>query len=353
MPTIVHPGFLHHLKVMVLKKLYWNINDILPYQRNFNMINGERSIGKTYTTQKWVVDRCIKRDSQFVYIVRTQMEKKEGVFQKAFEKVELNEFRDHEFSWDTETLSIDGELKGFCIALSETQKFKKRSFPLVDYIIFDEYMIEEKSSARYISGWNEPDLLLSLYQTIDRDEDRVKVFMLGNNTSFYNPYHIHKAFNVKPIKRGGIWVGDNVLYQYAEATEYVKDVKEQSKFSKMIKGTKYGDYASDGKYIEDKETFLGVHDGNARYQFTIIVNGMKFGVYYGMEKGLMYISEKYDEKHPFVYALTLEDHSENVSLTKIKRGGLVYFSKMIKMGLIRYESMLIRKICEKAIYSLI
>lgn len=58
--------------------MYWDINKILPYQRNFNLINGERSIGKTYTTQKWVVGKCLEKHQQFVYLVRTQSEKKEG-----------------------------------------------------------------------------------------------------------------------------------------------------------------------------------------------------------------------------------------------------------------------------------
>lgn len=40
--------------------LHWNIYEILPYQRNFNFINSERSIGKTYTTEAYVIDKCIQ-----------------------------------------------------------------------------------------------------------------------------------------------------------------------------------------------------------------------------------------------------------------------------------------------------
>ena len=41
--------------------IHWNIYDILPYQRNFNLINGERSMGKTYTCQMFTLDKCIER----------------------------------------------------------------------------------------------------------------------------------------------------------------------------------------------------------------------------------------------------------------------------------------------------
>ena len=41
--------------------MYWNINEIMSYQRNFNFINGARSIGKTYTTLKYCYRRAIER----------------------------------------------------------------------------------------------------------------------------------------------------------------------------------------------------------------------------------------------------------------------------------------------------
>lgn len=332
---------------------YWNIHEVLPYQRNFMLINGERSIGKTYTTQKWVMEKCLKRDSQFVYIVRTQDEKNHGVFENAYKKVMMEQFPDHDLAWDNEVLTIDGAIKGWCLALSESQKIKKRSFPLVDYMIFDEYMIEKNSVTKYVKGFGEPDLLLSIYHTIDRDEDRVKVFMLGNNTTFFNPYHIHKAFNVKQIKKGGIWAGKNVLYQWAQATDDVKKKKAKSKFGAMIEGTEYGDFANDGKYIEDDESFIAVHPGTARYSFTIIVDGIHFGIYSGLEEGKIYVSDKADIKHPIKYALTLDDQSENVLITKVKNAHIKWFSQAIKLGLLRYESMLIKKVCERAIYSLV
>lgn len=335
-----------------MDRKHFDIFRILPYQRNFNLINGSRSIGKTYTVQTWVLQKCLERGKQFIYIVRTKTEKKQGAFQQAYEKVEMQEFPEHEFIWDTETLTIDGEQKGWCIALSEVQEIKKRSFPLVDYFIFDEYMIEEKANTRYVSGWNEPNLLLSLYQTVDRDDDRVKVFMLGNNTSFYNPYHLNGAFNIKPVKLGEIWTSENVLYYYAKESNFVKKQKEQSRFSKMINGTRYGDYATKGKYIEDSDEFIGKHSGNSKYQFTIKVNDNKFGVYYEPDTGLVYISEKVDETNPFVYALTLEDHSENVSLTKVKSGQVKMLSGWLKHGLVRYESMKVKKISERTLYTL-
>lgn len=56
--------------------IHWNIYEILPFQRNFNFINATRSIGKTYTTLLYIIDYCINHNAEYVYIVRTQDEKK-------------------------------------------------------------------------------------------------------------------------------------------------------------------------------------------------------------------------------------------------------------------------------------
>ena len=333
--------------------MYWDINKILPYQRNFNLINGERSIGKTYTTQKWVVGKCLEKHQQFVYLVRTQSEKKEGVLERAFEKVMSKEYPGVETIYTEETMSANGEIIGFCIAISESQKIKKRSFPNVYYIIFDEYMLEDSSRSNYVSGWKEPDLLLSIYHTIDREEDRVKVYMLGNNTSFFNPYHLHPAFNIQLIKQGQIWTSENVLYQWAEGSKDLKEKRATSKFGKMIQNTRYGEYASAGHFIEDNDDFIAVHDGKAQYEFTIICGGIQYGVYADQNKGLVYISDKTDPSCPFVYALTVDDHTENVMLTKGKPGALEWFSKCIKIGVVRFENMYIKKLTEGEIYKLL
>lgn len=332
---------------------YWDIGEILRYQRNFMLINSERSIGKTYTTQKWVLQQCLKRKRQFCYIVRTKKEREKGVFQEAFEKVQTNEFAGHDFKWTDDTCIIDGEIVGICFCLSESQEIKKRSFPQIDYLIFDEYMIEKQSNARYVKGFKEPDILLNIYHTIDRDEDRVKCFLLGNNTSFYNPYHLHPAFKVEPIKRGEIWKSANVLYQWAEASEYVKAKKTKSKFGRMIAGTEYGIFSNVGEYIEDEESFIEKHTSTANYYCTIKVNGMDFGLYADQQKGRMYVSEKVDPSCPLTYALTLEDQSENVLVTRVKSAHMDRFAKAVRMGILRYESMLIKKACETAIQKLL
>lgn len=340
--------------------IHWNIYDILPFQRNFNLINGERSLGKTYTCQMYTLDKCLEKGLEFIYIVRTQDEKKAGVFEDAYKKVTMNHFPDYNFEFTQEDMylveeDIENDTKtrtqvGYCIALSEAVKVKKRSFPMVKFMIFDEYMLEDQQNATYVTGWNEPNLLLNIYHTVDREEDRVICFLLGNNTKFHNPYHIHKAFNIPSIEKGGIWTSENVLFQYAVKTTALAQQKAKSKFLRMLEGTEYGKYAKEGDYVYDNYSFIEKITSNVRYNMTIEYDKVKYGIYSSHEKGLIYISDKVDNSCKLIYALTINDHKENTLLTKSKNvTQLKWLAENYKRGNVRFVSMEIKARLEKGI----
>lgn len=333
--------------------MYLNVKKLLPYQRNFIFVNGERSIGKTYSTLKFIISSCIKNSTEFVYIVRTQSEKKEGIFKQALQKVLINEFKTLKTDINNDDFYIENkEVKiqlGYCLALSEAPKIKLRSFPKVKYIIFDEYTLEEKQQRSYINGFKEPDLLLSIYHTIDREEDRVICFMLGNNTSFYNPYHLHPAFNIPPTKRNRIWCSKNVLFYWATSDDELKEKKSNCKFLEMINNTDYGKYAKDGEYIEDNYSFIDKNiSGN--YYCTILYNNESFGIVANNKKGLCYVTNKIDPYKKIVFALTKDDHTENTMLTKGKKNTLLkWIIEQYKLGNIRFVNMEIKTKFESAI----
>jgi hypothetical protein len=335
--------------------IYWDINKILPYQRCFNLINGTRSIGKTYTTQKFFIDRGIKKSDEFVYLVRTQDEKKDGIFHTAFEKVLAREFSSNVFEISKDTMGVedhDGNFRtiGHCIALTEAIKVKKRSFPNVRWLMFDEYMLEEKQNISYIQGWKEPDIFLSIYHTIDREEDRVICFLLGNNTSFYNPYHMHPAFKIPNVKPGEIWYNENVLFQWAVKSKELEEQKSKSKFLKMINDTAYADYAVRGNYVDDNFSFIEPRSLNATYVFTFTYLDFTFGVWLDRNRGIAYLSDKVDPSCRINFAFTIDDHRENTMLTKDRRNSLLqWLAKNFKLGNVRYETMEIKKRTEPAI----
>lgn len=107
---------------------YWNIKQILPYQRHFNFINGVRSIGKTYTCLGYFIERYLKSGEQFIYIVRTQDEKKAGILSQAMQKVLDIEFPGLECKFSSDACLLDGDIIAHCRALSEVIKIKNKAF---------------------------------------------------------------------------------------------------------------------------------------------------------------------------------------------------------------------------------
>lgn len=342
------------------KSIYWDIRTLLPYQRNFNFINAERSVGKTYSTQKFLIKSAKEKFREFIYLVRTQDEKKSGVFEESFKKVIAKEFPNDTFRFTKDEMFLvkldeDGEMEteillGYCIALSEAVKVKRKSYPLVFYIMLDEYMLEGKHQSQYVNGWNEPDLLLSIYHTVDREEDRVMCFLLGNNTSFYNPYHMHKAFNIPMIEKGSIWKSENVLFAWVTSSQALKEQKSKSKFLRMIEPTNYGKYAKEGDYVDDNVNFIQKMTTTARYSMTFEYEGNSFGVYNDLRNGAIYVSDKVDPSCKLIYALTVEDHKENTLLTKSNQvTQLRWLAHNFKLGNVRFVSMEVKVKCEKAI----
>lgn len=339
-----------------INKKYWNPYEILPYQRHFNFINGERSIGKSYSLEMFLIDRFLNRNEQFIYLVRTKDDKKSGAMDKGFSKVLMQQFPELMIECTIEEMIITREdetgeeyksTMGYCIALSESVKIKKNSYPHVYWMMFDEYMLEKKQGAQYVNGWDEPDLLLSIYHTVDREEDRVTLFALGNNTSFYNPYHLHKAFNIPFIERGGLWYSENVLFQWAVATGELVEEKNKCKFLKMISDTKYGTYAKDGNYIDDNASFLMELDNSFKNTAILYYKKKAYGVWANGD--FILISDKYDPSNKRKLALTTEDHFEETVIAKRGNIFIDWIIKFYKLGQLRYSSMEIKAQIEEGV----
>ena len=339
---------------------YWNIKQYLPYQRCFNLINSERSIGKTYTTQGFFLERAIQKGEEFVYIVRTQDERNDGIFEKAFQKVVEKEFPDYEFKFtknecflviedEEHDVTYDKSL-GYCIALSEATKKKKINYPNVKWLMFDEYIVDEKEKSAYVNGWNEPDLLLKIYHTIDRERDFVVCFLLANNITFYNPYHMHPAFNIPHVEKDKLWKNENVLFHWVSASLQLKQEKAKCKFLRMIEKTEYGMYASAGEYVNDNNNFIMERTPGARYIFTIEYGGERYGVYQDSKVGLAFVDSKVDPTCRLVYALTVGDHNENTLLTRNRNNNLLmWLGTNFKRGNVRFTSMPVKVRAEEAI----
>ena len=140
-----------------------------------NIICSDRGIGKSYGAKK----KMLK--NEFIYLRRYKEEVK-MVKNKLFNDI------DNEFKLQGSTYYKDGKEWGYIYALSQAQSLKSAAFPHVKIIVFDEFIIEDKVH-HYLK--DEIDLFISILSTVNRNrsgKDKVKIYMLCNPVTKYNPY---------------------------------------------------------------------------------------------------------------------------------------------------------------------
>lgn len=109
----------------------------------FYMVN--EAFGKTYGISKFVVKQFLKTGDQFAYIRRFKTELKEAVSKFFTPLIQNNEFDNNLYNKGN-TFYCDGQVCGYAMTLSVSQNLKSSNFSKVKYIIFDEYLIEERST---------------------------------------------------------------------------------------------------------------------------------------------------------------------------------------------------------------
>lgn len=328
------------------KSMWFSILPYLTLNRHFILINSQRETGKTYSTLKELIALCLKKDREIFYICRTKAELQAGALPDAFAKVLRNEYGNLQTRSTNEELSynIGSEDEpewmrlAVCGALSDFQRLKKRSFPKVWYMLFDEYIIEKDSPMQYVRGEREPDILLNLYQTIDRGEDRVYCIMLGNTGTFYNPYHIHPVFNVRDPGPGRCRKSINLVFVHYAPPRSWAERMEKNLFAQMVRGSTYGSYAIDGEYIEDSPEFVEPRPENARPWFTLAVAGERVGLW--RDPDLVWASGAVDPSAPVV-SLDSTSHTEG-TVYRSNAPQLRILSNAWALGMVRFDSQIVK-----------
>ena len=79
-------------------------------------------------------------------------------------------------------------------------------------------------------------------------------------------------------------------------------------------GTKYADYAIKNKILDKNSNFIEKKKGTSRFSFGFIYNSQIYGVWSDYQEGKMFVSFDYDKNSPFIYSMTLKDHTPNTMM---------------------------------------
>lgn len=340
--------------------IFWNARQTLTHNMLINVIVGNRGGGKSYGAKEWGIDNFINKGEQFGYIRRYKEDLKEPMLQ-FFKDIEMK-YPEYEFKADSKYFYIrlrpadpdekwtDDDIAGYGFTLSTASNRKSIAYPKITTLIFDEFLLD-KGNQLYLS--DEPIKLLNLYETVARPgtgHPRVVLFMLANALSITNPYFLFWDLKMpkKQDKNGKyIWKHPTrpILVEDVRNEAFI-DKKKNTEFGRLITGTRYADYSIDNKFLLDNDTFIERKSANARYFFTFIYKGKKYGVWADFKEGKMWVSEDIDPSFLLVYTLTLKDHQPNTMFLKSKnrQGNFKSFIENYKMGNVYFENMNVKNI---------
>lgn len=306
----------------------------------FNFIVGGRGIGKSFFWKKYCLERFRDSGEQFIYLRRYKEELKPEKMKRLFNDLKAaGYFPDDDIEVKGREIHFNKKVCGYVQALSTALIAKSDSFPQVQTILFDEFLIE---TGAYHYLRNEVEALLGFYETVARNRECVKIFLLSNAITITNPYFNY--FNIKlPDKDASIWRRGDILLHMPKDNEFI-GMRSQSRFGKMIAGSLYSDYSINNRFYLDDETFIERKTARSHIVCNFGINGVLYGMWIDPEIGRAYISLDHDQRM-YTYSLTVDGHNINsILIGKYKPFHLAELINYYRSGCLRFESQKIKGI---------
>lgn len=334
---------------------YYDWGRVLSHNAIYNFIVGGRGIGKTHGIKKRSVKRALEMGEQFIYVRRykTELVPSRNTF---FADIE-HYFPRHEFRVrggmaqatkfvDPNTFESEAEYKkavkgrqwdtiGYFVALSTAQTQKSVSYPKVQTIIFDEFIIE-KGSFSYLP--DETTVFTNFYSTVDRGrrENEVRVFFLANSVSIMNPYFM--TYKIRPDQLPEFSTSHDgfVLCHFPDSEAFSKSIYE-TRFGKFIKGTEYADYAVGNAFGDSHEVLIQGKPPHADYIFTLETKHGVFSIWYDNRKTEYYAQQKRPRGNESIYTLLPEKMSTEKVLMTFRDKPLAMLRTCFRQGRVHFD----------------
>lgn len=99
-----------------------------------------------------------------------------------------------------------------------------------------------------------------------------------------------------------------------------------------MNGTSYANYAIDNNFFLDNDCFIQKKTPTSKFTFAFVFENMSFGVWFDYANNLCFVSSKFPHNTPYIFSMSLSDHTENTLLIKnySKYAGLRHFIDFYK-----------------------
>lgn len=329
---------------------YYDIDKTMSYNAPITVIDGVRSLGKTYSFTKHCINKYIKSGckSQFGWIRRTDDETKlcKGEF---FSDMEANdEFPDYEFQVVGREAQIRPKVPedvpnkskpawatfGYFFSASMYQSYKGGAYPNVNTLVYDEYIIEDTRYHHYLS--DDVGAILSIYTTVARKRNNVKLYVLSNSVNITNPLYLWMGVTGEP-KSGYTWYKKHDVLYHHETGEIYSEQAADTLIGRLTKGSALEGIMVTNTFNDAHNSFIDSKTKNAKYRFGFVCFNEQFGVWCDMRLGLYYVNRKVINRK-ILYALTTQDYRPNMLLITKARPLLKNLVKLYSVGVVRFDT---------------
>jgi hypothetical protein len=330
------------------KHPYYVFDKIRSYNGTYNFLVGGRGLGKTYGAKKKAIKDALEKGDEFIYVRRYKNEL--TVAKSTFFADLLHEFPKYDFKVSgsyalaapantRDEKKRDWVIIGYFVALSTSQNQKSVSYPKVKTIIYDEFIIET-GMLHYLP--NESVVFNNFYSTVDRSQDKTRVYFLANSVSIMNPYFI--AYDITPEKitefmllyKNATTGRHFVVCHFPNSDAFATSVYETD-FGQFIKGTEYAEYAVGNAFSDNNDSLLDTKDSKSRYLFTLECKNGMFSVWFNMFTSAYFVQSKLPKAQE-IYTMIPTKMTTDKILMNFSDRPLAYLRSAFKQGTVSFDT---------------
>jgi hypothetical protein len=331
------------------KKLtYYDPSRILSYNTPWAFVTGARGRGKTYAFKKRVIKKAIEHGDEFIYLRRF---KGEAATFKTF-------FDDVRWEFPGVVLSVKGKIAyigsgkgaqpiGQVVYLSAAQMLKSVSLKKVKHIIFDEFILE-KGATHYLP--DEASIFEGLYSTVDRWDDRVRVYFLANAFSLTNPYYV----------KYGIVPSDEFIVEPGADRFWAVHTDRSEEFAQQVSKTRFGAflrrqddensrYMIDSTFRDGGVEMVEAKPPSAIYSLSIVGGSRPLSLWLGRDLAVWYVTEGLP-RNPNRFTLMPSNVDEVTRLLTPRDSYLKNIRAAYASGRVRFDKLTTRNLFIKEVY---
>ena len=282
------------------------------------MLTGGRGIGKTTNLVADAINDFMKNGNEFVYVRRykTELDKCKELLQPIVTDTKVKSIGKGIFQYECSKVRI-----GYACALSMQSSFKSGiDFSKVNTVIFDEALLLP-GSVRYLP--NEVTCFLELLSTIFRTRKGYRVFIIGNNTDMFNPYHAY--FEIPRFEGRYIDRKRGICCEDLKHKQALLEKEQETPLYRLTADTEYGAYHYGNEVLTEVKGNVGIKPKGSELLFRIRYNDLTLNVYrYAILGAYVELREK-----PIVdnitYSLMVDGNPNYVDIQSYRQGDERFF----------------------------